>query len=120
SALRYRVLAWKQAVIRLEAQCVMPLHRSRQDSARELSGQCGLYRTGEEYPDMTSISRARAFKGGRHAGLVTYLQEGAQRLMGVPLRHDSTTGVQRLEDRPQGLRQFGFQNLITVHESNLG
>ncbi len=56
SAPRHNVLAWKQAIIGMEAHCVAPLHRSRQDSARELSGQCCLYGTGEEYPDMSSVS----------------------------------------------------------------
>jgi hypothetical protein len=55
---RHGVLAWKQAIIGMETYCVMPLHRSRQDSARQLSGQRCLYGIDEEYPDMSSVSRA--------------------------------------------------------------
>ena len=40
-----------------------------------------------------------------HGWLPLYAMWASQRLMGVPLHRHSTTAVQPLDDRPQGLRQ---------------
>lgn len=79
TALRKRVLVWKEPIVGVESDLRAPLHRLGQDVSAEFARERRWNRLLEKEPNMPTAARTRAFE----RGVETQLAAGLEKRSGV-------------------------------------